>query len=331
MKDTIIKTFWGVVLVILGGFALADRLGSIDLDSTTSQMWIIIFASLSLAFFLSYFISGIRQWGWLFPALIFAALALVINPILADQESPITPMSILLAVGIPFYVGYLVNRKHWGLLIPAWILTVIAFIPALNERIDSNLVGAFFLYGTALPFLVVYLANRVRKWALVTTVTLAVIGSLPLLEFVYHGDLSGPIVMSLLALPFLVAFFTSQKNWWALIPAGTFASIGVVALLNALFPDDSFLRVGEVEIGMYSAILFLGFAITFGILWLLRTSRPTGWAIYPAVGCLAISALVLLFGQRFNEFLPAVVLMIIGLVMISTALVRRRGSPPADI
>lgn len=330
MKDMIIKIFWGVVLISLGGGALADKLGYYDLDAIPSQTWAVIFVCLSLAFFASYFLSGVRQWGWLFPALIFMALALIISTIFVDPDSTIAPMAILLAVGLPFYIGYLINRQQWGLLIPAWILTVIAFIPALSERIDSNIIGAFLLYSIALPFLIVFLADRLRNWALIIAVTVIIIGSLPLVELISDEEMSGPVVMFLFVLPFLVTFFTSRKNWWALMPAGLFASIGAVALINTLMPDDTYIQFGEFQIGSYSGILFLGFAITFGILWLLRASRPTGWAIYPAVGCLAISGLVLLFGQRISDLLPALVLLIIGVGMIFTALWRQRGRNPVD-
>jgi hypothetical protein len=155
MKDTIIKIFWGIILISLGGLSLADKLGYVNMESINARTWTVVFVGLSLAFFLSYFLSGVRKWGWLFPALIFAALAFTISTILGNPDTPIIATTILLSVGLPFYVGYLVNRKHWALLIPAWILTVVAFIPVLSERIDSNLAGAFFLYANALPFLVV--------------------------------------------------------------------------------------------------------------------------------------------------------------------------------
>jgi hypothetical protein len=132
-------------------------------------------------------------------------------------------------------------------------------------------------------------------------------------------------VMFLFVLLFLVTFFISQKNWWALIPAGFFASIGLVALLNNLLPNDTYFLVGKFEIGIYTGVLFMGIALTFGILWLLRGSRPTAWAIYPAIGCLIVSILTALFGQKFEDILPSLVLLIVGGGMIVAALFKQRG------
>ncbi len=79
MKTNIIKLMWGIVLIALGGLFLADTLGYLDLEVLAHHDWTIVFAAGSAVFFLSYFLAGVRKWGWLFPALIFAALALVIG------------------------------------------------------------------------------------------------------------------------------------------------------------------------------------------------------------------------------------------------------------
>jgi len=330
MKRTFIKIFWGVILISLGGLSLADKLGYVNLTSITNQTWAVIFATLSAAFFLSYFLSGVRQWGWLFPALIFAALALTIGTILGNPDNPIIAMPILLSVGIPFYVGYLVDRRHWGLLIPAWILTVISVIPILSERVDSNLIGSLILYAIAVPFLIIYLVNHRYKWAIITASIMAIIGTLPILDLFLDGEYSGSIAMFLFALPFLVTYFVAKKNWWALIPAGIFTSIGLVVVLSNLFPDIAYYSIGNIQIGIFTSVLFLGFAITFGILWLLRGSRPTEWAKYPAIGLLIVALVSFLIGKSFEDLLPAVLLLVIGSVMVIAALAKRKVTDPTN-
>ncbi|MFZ0534582.1 MAG: hypothetical protein WAM09_15500 [Anaerolineales bacterium] len=326
MKRNIINIFWGVVLIALGGLFLADKLGYVNLELITSQGWGIIFAVTSAAFFLSYFLSGIRNWGWLFPALIFATLALTISMILGNPDSSIMAVPILLSIGIPFYIGYLLNRKHWELLIPAWILTVVAVTPILSESINSDLVGALFLFATALPFLVVYLVNRQRKWALITGIVLGFIAIFPLLGSFLQGDIQGPVVMFLFALLFLIIYIVSKKQWWVLIPSGVFASIGLVALLDTLLPNHDYFLIGDLQFGVYTGVLFLGFAITFGILWLLRASQPTNWAKYPAIGLLIASILAFLMGKTFNDLIPGIALLVIGIVMILIAILKRQGT-----
>jgi hypothetical protein len=68
------------------------------------------------------------------------------------------------------------------------------------------------------------------------------------------------------------------------------ASIGVVVLIA----EGTTLSGGR-EAAWINAALFLGFAITFGILWLLRATHPTAWARWPAMilGAMGLLALVL--------------------------------------
>lgn len=325
MKANLVKILWGIVLIAMGGIAIADRLGYVDLELITSLGWAIIFAVISGVFFLSYFLSGVRMWGWLFPALLFAALALTIGTILENPDDPIIVAPILLSIAIPFYVGYILNRKLWGLLIPAWVMTVVSVIPALSERANSDLIGATVLFAIALPFLVVYLNNHQRKWSLIIGIVMIFIGMFPLLEPILPGDIAGPVTMFLFALFFSVIYIISKKSWWALIPAGVFASIGVVALLVLLLPSNAYFRIGGLQFGVYTSVLLLGFAITFGVLWLLRGTQPTAWAKYPAIGLLIFSILSLLMWKTDNNLVPAIALLVVGVALIVGSVLKRRS------
>src|SRR4030042_1182885 len=194
MKGNIIKIFWGLIVMAVGGLSIADQLGYISYDLISGQTAAIVVAVISAAFLLSYFLSAIQKWGWLFPALFFAALALTINMILEHPDNSNIALPILLSFAIPFYIGYALNRRQWRLLIPAWILTVISVIPQLTETVHSDLIGPIFLYATALPFLIVYLGNRQRKWSLITTVALGIVGTLPLVDYFVQGDIVGTII-----------------------------------------------------------------------------------------------------------------------------------------
>lgn len=324
MKTKIIKIIWGVLLIFLGGVSLANQLGFINFDPFIEQWAVIFFVIISATFFLSYFLSGVRNWGWLFPALIFAVLALTIHTILKDPEDSIIAFPILISIAIPFYVGYFVNRKQWGLLIPAWALTVLSLVPSLSERINPDLLGSLFLYSIAIPFLVGYLVDQRRKWALIIAIFFGFIGIFPLLNTFIHGDTQGPVVMLLFTLAFILMYSASKKNWWALILAGFFASIGLVALLNNLLPDYGYMMIGNYQIGVYRGVLFLGWSVTFGILWLISASRPTDWAKYPTIGLLVTSMLAVLMGKGFEDFLPAVILLVGGVILIIAQLSKRR-------
>jgi hypothetical protein len=324
MKAKIIKIFWGIILISLGTLLLAAALGYVNLDQLTAQDCALIFALFSAAFFLSYFLSGIRYWGWLFPALIFTSLSLTISPLMSSDSSPVIALPILFSIAIPFYVGYFLNRTQWGLLIPAWALTVIPIIPPLSERINPDLLGSMVLYSIAIPFLVGYLVDQRRKWSLIIATIFGFVGIFPLLNTFIHGDIQGPVVIFLFTLPFFAIYSASNKNWWALIPSGIFASIGLVALLNILLPGYGYFMIGDYQIVIYNGVLFFGLAVTFGILWLLRTSQPTAWAKYPAIGLLVTSMVAVLMGKNFENFLPAVVLLVVGVVLVFGQFVKSR-------
>jgi hypothetical protein len=373
MKNKVVSIFWGVVLIALGGLWLAGKLGAINFDLFSEQIWVVVFAIASAAFFMSYFLSGVKNWGWLFPALIFAALATTVGLLINGFDNPMVATLILLAVAIPFYVGFIIDRDRWGLLIPAGILTVVSLTPVLSERVNGewiaalvlyaialpflvvwlrdrskrwalipayalgvsgtipllsnvlngNLAGAFVLYAIALPFLYVYLRDHTRRWALIPAAVLAIVGIFPLLDSFIQGDAMGVIVMFLFALPFFVVYFLQKNSWWALIPAGVFASIGLVVLLTLLLPGND-----DRLAGVFSGVLFLGFALTFGLLWLRRRLQPTDWAKYPAVGLLATALLAFLLGARFQDYLPAVVLLVVGVVVLVASLLNRK--PASD-
>ena len=325
MKSTIIKVLWGILLVAVGGLLLADRLGFVSVNLATTQGWAIVSAAASVVFFVSYFLAGVRNWGWLFPALIFAALAVILGLLLDQPNDALIAIPIMLSIGIPFYIGYLVDRSQWGLLIPAWVLTVITLILFFAESPNSDVIGVLVLYAIAAPFFVVYITRRQHVWALIVGAILAFIGLFPLLGPILPEEVAGPVIMFILTLPFFLLFFTLKHSWWALIPAGVFATIGVVALLDTLLPNQGYFMIGNLEFGGYTAVLFLGFAVTFGVLWLLRRSQPTAWAIYPAIGLLVLSILAFLMWKTTSDLLPGIALLVVGVALILSVVLKRRS------
>lgn len=189
-------------------------------------------------------------------------------------------------LALVFYIGFAVDRKRWGWLIPAYILT----FAAINVTVNSMI------------------AHSVLSGDTQDTILLAFT--------------SGVGVMFLFALPFFVVYFWSKKNWWAFIPAGAFASFGLVTVLEILIPHKEYASLpNTLSWDVYSWVLFLGFAATFGVLWLRRKSQPTDWTKYPALGFLAIAILSFILGERFQEFwLAAVMLVIGGMFLMATSI-----------
>jgi hypothetical protein len=242
-------------------------------NTLSDQTKAICFAAASVACFIGYFVHGLRKWGWLFPALICAAFAaLMWMSINNMDDSPLMIVLILLSVAIPFYVGFIVDRKHWGLLIPAVSATLFMILLLVDE------IGL----GT-------------DAWILI-----------------------------LFALPFFLVYFLSNKNWWAFIPAGILASFGLVNMLEYLIPHEEYASLpGALSWDVFIPILFLGFAATFGVLWLRRNILPTGWTGYPALGFLMLAILSFVLRERFQEYWLSTIMLVIASLLVLAVAIRK--------
>lgn len=140
------------------------------------------------------------------------------------------------------------------------------------EAFWSLLWSIAFLGGGA-AFIGLYYTDHRKWWALIPG-----FGLLALASAVILGDLAGAAFLGLLGAGFVSVYLSDYRRWWAIIPGGTLLSLGLVAGADELFPSwDG------------GPLLFLGLATTFTSLYLL----PEGvgrqhWALYPALGCLAL-------------------------------------------
>jgi hypothetical protein len=199
VKATLLKIIWGMIISCLVFLTLATIQGHVTFDRFLGWKSFTIFTCLSILSFVSYFVSGIKKWGWLFPALIFASLALNSVGLFAAYGSPIVAFPILLSFAVPFYVGYLINRKQWGWLVPAWLLTLIALIPALVPLVNESLLIALILYSLSLPFMVGCLSNPGCKWSLFIAGFFGFLGLFSLVDSFIHGGNLEPVALLVLA------------------------------------------------------------------------------------------------------------------------------------
>lgn len=318
MKAKYSNIIWGLILILGGGLFLASNLGF--LEELSAQFWALIFAGASLLFFVAYFLHGLQEWGWLFPATIFGALALTIELGELGFDGSLVAAPILLSVALPFGVAFVqAPRERWWALIPAWVMVVLTALVSFAGRVPGEAFATLFLLSIAFPFLVVFLINRSKRWALIPAFVLTAVGLIPLLAMRLNGELMGSVVLMMIALPFFVVYLWSQSSWWALIPAGILSSIALSILLGLGG------QYGPAVSALMVSAMFLGWAATFGLLWLRRNSQPTDWAKYPALGLLAASVMALIFRAGFQLYWPLVIIAVGILVLVTNLLPKRIG------
>jgi hypothetical protein len=282
-------------------------------DSFSPQTWMIIFAGISLLGWVSYALSGFKQWGWLFPAGIFGGLAVIIWLAEANVDTAAVASPLFIGLTIPFAAAYLTDRaRNWWALIPGGVMVFLALTTLLVDSAGGEWVGALFLFMIAISFLLVYLNNRTRLWALIVAYATGVLGLAPLMstggrDAAYFG----PIFLFAIALPFFIIYFRSAQNWWAIIPAGALTTISIIAALAI-----AGLIRNPNEGGYANALLMGGLAVTFAVVWL-RHAKP--WARVVTI-VLALVAVASVFFATYSQIFWPVAIILVGIYLFYTAL-----------
>src|SRR6478672_10816011 len=113
MKVNRTGLFWGLLLIGAGALALGQQLGYIK-QFSDPQLWIWIFALISIVAVIEYALSGWKEWGWLFPAGVFGGVALTITLGINEVNSAVVASPIFFGLLIPFAAAYLTDRtRNW--------------------------------------------------------------------------------------------------------------------------------------------------------------------------------------------------------------------------
>jgi hypothetical protein len=191
------------------------------------------------------------------------------------------------------------SKKNQWAIIPAGLFASIGLGIALDILIqESEVTGHFYRFQVLIPRMEI---------------------------LIQKSEVTGLVFMFLFAATFFFFAILSKQNWWAIIPAGLFASIGLVVVLETLIPHEAYPALpGTLTWGYYTWVLFLGLAVTFGVLWLLRKILPTSWAIYPAAGFLTMAVLFIVEGVHFSEYWLETMLLVFGLTLLLAVLTGKR-------
>ena len=304
--------FWGILLIGGGGLALAQQMGY--LDQLPDSIWMWIFAFISLVAFLSYALSGWKEWGWLFPAGVFGGLAVTVGLAINHVDSSAVGSPIFFGLLLPFAAAYLTDRvKNWWALIPGGIMLFLALVTLLADTVGGEWIGTVFLFMIGLSFFLVYWSNRTRWWALLVAYIMFVLSIAPAMA-AFGGDVPayfGTIFLLAVAVPFYVVYFRSSQNWWAIIPAGVMTTLAIIATLGiAGWIRDE--RTG----GISNAILMGGLAVTFAVVWF-RHSMSWAKIVTVILGLLAVASL---FFASYAEIFWPVAIILAGGYLLYTAM-----------
>jgi len=302
--------FWGLLLIIGGGVALAQQFGY--MDQLPESVWMWVFALISLVGLISYLTSGLKEWGWLFPAGVFGGLAVTVAMATNHVDNAAVGSPLFFGLLLPFAVAYLTDRtRNWWALIPGGVMLFLAMTTLLVDNVGGEWIGSLFLFLIGLSFLVVYLNNRTRTWALLVAYIMGVLSIAPAMSS-GGGDTAayfGSVFLLAIALPFFVVYFRSNENWWAIIPAGVMTTLSIIAGLAI-----AGLIRNENQGGYANALLMGGLAVTFTVVWLRHAKE---WAKVVTIVLAALAVASIFFASYAEIFWPVAIILAGGYLLFT--------------
>jgi hypothetical protein len=169
------RVVFGILLVAGGVLALAQTMGYLENARDTFFGAIFLLGGLA---FLSLLPGG--NWWAVFPgAALFGIGATILLPASLEFAGGLVFLGCL---GLGFWFVYLSDRvEKWWALIPAGVLSTLAIVSVLPDRIGAFETGGVFFLGLSLTFVLVALLVGMR-WAYWPAAALGVLGVLTLIS-----------------------------------------------------------------------------------------------------------------------------------------------------
>jgi hypothetical protein len=205
------------------------------------------------------------------------------------------------------------SRIFWGvLLILAGIIALlvnIGFVKSINFFwIILALLGAGFFFSFLFE-------NKKNWWALIPGISLIGVALVNLVAWIspsLEQQYGEAILFAGIGISFLVVFFFDMSQWWAILPAGVLFSLSAVAGLDRYITDR--------ESG---GIFLLGLGLTFLLLAILpNKAGKMAWAWIPAFVLMIIGMIVMITAGQIIGYIGSVFLIGLGIFLIIRA-VRR--------
>lgn len=163
----------GGLLIVIGVMALLETVTDLG-----AWVWVAVLTIGGFGVYAVYAMDRTEKWMLIISYAMLAVAGLVTLLTLEVLDDPYVATYVLLAIALPFLAAFLFNRTNWGLLIPAYVLTVVGVFVPLTELgvLDDNLTVTYILLAIAIPFFVVFIRNTKNWWALIPGGILAIIG-----------------------------------------------------------------------------------------------------------------------------------------------------------
>ena len=199
---------WGGLLILFGVLALIEVYYELGI-----WVWVVVLSVGALGIYGIYATDREQKWMLIISYVMLAVAGLLTLLELNVLSDPFVATYVLLAIALPFLVAFLFNRANWGLLIPAYVLTVIGVMVPLIELgvLGDILIAAYIMFAIAIPFFVVYLRNSQNWWALIPAGILTFIG----LAFIIAEaavEYIVPVVLIAVGILIVVRQFTKKEQ-----------------------------------------------------------------------------------------------------------------------
>jgi hypothetical protein len=214
------------------------------------------------------------------------------------------------------------KRLNWRIIVGVCLLVlgVVALLQSLKIVPTSGGIWDIFFCAifalAGLAFLVVLFQNRSNWWAAIPGVILLSIGVLIGLNALapeIGSKYGGMVVLGGIGLSFWLVYILSPQNWWAIIPGGTLVTLSVITVI----PDSSGPIVG--------GILFLGLAVTFGLLAVLPTgNRRMSWPWIPAAALLVMGIMISISAAQWLNFVWGAILVLAGVFLVARTMLNKK-------
>jgi hypothetical protein len=194
----------GVLLLAGGGLSLMQAMGKLESAGDVFFGSIFLLAGFG---FLSLLLGG--HWWSVFPGATLLGIGALI--LLPDALDDFGGMIFLGSIALAFWVVYLMDHvEKWWALIPAGVLTTLAVVTVLPERVGGMETAGILFLGLAATFLLVAVLARM-KWAFWPAAALGVMGFLGTISLLEFANYVWAVILIAAGAFLLVRFFASRS------------------------------------------------------------------------------------------------------------------------